>query len=64
MVRRAGFQKISNRDEPDTDRYSSTVWLAPVDAGMPFVPVRIEVDSRWGMMIDHLTRVRRAAPGH
>ncbi len=58
MVRRAGFMKITNRDESDSDRHSGLVWLAPVEAGMPPVPVRIEVDSRWGLMIAHLTRAR------
>ncbi len=63
MVRRAGFRKITNHDVSEPDRRSGTVWLAAVDAAMPPVPVRIEVDTRWGLMIAHLTGVRRAPPG-
>ncbi len=63
MVRRSGFRKITNHDELDTDRHSGTVWFAPPGAGMPPVPMRIEVETRWALVIAHLMRVRRAPAG-
>ncbi len=59
MVRHAGFRRIGRRGGSDAKRRSATVWLAPTGAGMPPLPMRVEIDTRWGLIIAHLMRVRR-----
>lgn len=60
MVRRSGFKKTASHDLSEPDRRSATLWLARAGAGMPPVPVRVEVETRWGLVIGHLMRVRPA----
>ncbi len=63
VERISGFKKHSDHDESDTHRRSGTVWFAPSGAGLPHAPMRIEVDTPWGMVIAHLLRVRRVPAG-
>ncbi len=63
VERISGFKKHSDHDESDTDQRSGTVWFAPSGAGLPHAPMRIEVDTPWGMIIAHLLRVRRVPAG-
>jgi hypothetical protein len=58
MVRRAGYRRIGKRGGSDAKRRSTTIWLAPAGAGMPPLPMRVEIDTRWGLIIAHLLRVR------
>ncbi len=71
MERRSGFRKsgdygksdMDGRDGSDADRRAGTVWFAPPGAGMPPVPVSIEVETKWGLVIAHLLRARPAPAG-
>ena len=60
IVRRSGFKRVSNNDESAKVKRSGTVWFAPGGNGVPPAPMRIEVETRWGLVIAHLTRVRQA----
>ncbi len=71
MERRSGFRKIADHEDSDGDghdgkgsaRRGGTVWLAPAGAGMPPVPVRVEVETKWGMIMAHLIGVRPGLAG-
>ncbi|MFP5516138.1 MAG: DUF3108 domain-containing protein [Alphaproteobacteria bacterium] len=53
------WQRSSPADRPPVD-----LWLAPVAAGYPPLPVRLETDSDFGSVVVHLTGVTPPAPGH
>ncbi len=66
MERISGFKKPTDSDEhgdadpSDTERRFALVWLAPAGHGMPPVPIRVEVETRWGLIVGHLVKVRPA----
>ena len=41
----------------------ATIWIAPVFEDVPPMPVRLEYDTRWGMVIAHLSRANLAGGG-
>jgi hypothetical protein len=54
IERIAGFMK-SHAGEPS--RPPSTVWLARFADGKLLLPVQVEIDTRWGHVIGHLTAI-------
>ncbi len=63
VERISGFKKDTDHDESAHQRRSATVWLAPTSPGLPLAPMRIEVETKWGLVIAHLLRVRPAPAG-
>jgi hypothetical protein len=61
-IRIAGFQKPGGRwsNPRDEDRVYR-VWLAPIVAGLPPLPVRIEAEGTFGDLIVHLVEAGRRA---
>jgi hypothetical protein len=61
-IRIAGFQKPGGRwsNPRDEDRIYR-VWLAPIVAGLPPLPVRIEAEGTFGDLIVHLVEAGRRA---
>ncbi len=35
---------------------NAAIWIAPIFEGVPPIPVRVQYDTRWGMVVAHLTR--------
>jgi len=63
MVRRSGFERDPDHGAKDGGRRTALLWLARAGEGLPPVPVRIELETRWGLVIAHLMRVRAAPAG-
>ncbi|MGQ0664965.1 MAG: DUF3108 domain-containing protein [Pseudomonadota bacterium] len=58
----AGHLRRRADDDPARLRLQTgRAWLAPVAAGGPIAPVRIELDGNWGMTIAHLREAKRSA---
>jgi len=61
-IRIAGYQKPGGRwSNPDDVDRVYRVWLAPIVAGLPPLPVRIEADGTFGELIVHLVEAGRRA---
>lgn len=52
----AGFVRRPENEDTNRQLQSGRVWMAPVVAGGPAVPVRVELDGDWGMSIVHLRK--------
>jgi hypothetical protein len=52
----SGFVRKPRDEETHRQLQSGRVWMAPVVAGGPAVPVRLELDGDWGMSIVHLRK--------
>lgn len=63
MARRAGFKRGRGYGGWGSDGRAASLWLAPVFAHTPALPVRIEVETRWGWVIAHLASARMTADG-
>jgi hypothetical protein len=63
MVRRSGFKHDPDHGGDDGAGRTALLWLARAGDGLPPVPVRIELETRWGLVIAHLIRVRAAPAG-
>lgn len=62
IERIAGYPREPRRSGwRDADR--ATVWLAPAFAGLPPVPVRLELDTKMGALQAHLVQATLAADG-
>jgi hypothetical protein len=57
----AGFKQETEEGRPEEQRFDKTirVYLAPVEAGLPPLPVRMEFDHRLGAVRVHLARIDR-----
>jgi hypothetical protein len=62
VVRRSGHRKVAANSDAEKINRTGTVWFAPGGDGVPPAPMRIEVETPWGLVIAHLTGVR-SAPG-
>jgi hypothetical protein len=60
VVRRSGHRNASQNSDTAKINRTGTVWFTPGGDGVPPAPMRIEVETRWGLVIAHLTRVRKA----
>jgi hypothetical protein len=52
----AGYVRRPTDEETNRQLQSGRVWMAPIQAGGPSVPVRLELDGNWGMSIVHLKK--------
>jgi hypothetical protein len=52
----SGFVRRPQNEDTNRQLQSGRVWMAPVVAGGPAVPVRVELDGDWGMSIVHLRK--------
>jgi hypothetical protein len=52
----SGFVRRPQNEDTNRQLQSGRVWMAPVVAGGPAVPVRLELDGDWGMSIVHLRK--------
>ncbi len=41
----------------------ATIWIAPIFEGVPPMPVRVEYDTRWGLVVAHLSRANLSGGG-
>jgi len=46
-----------------SDGRSATIWIAPIFKGVPSMPVRVEYDTRWGLIVAHLAGAKMTGDG-